>query len=71
MTLIRSINSILKRTNERQFNEIILVDDFSDIVNSNLKEEISRIDIFQKVKILRNAKREGLIRCVKRKIPIQ
>lgn len=71
MTLLRSINSILKRTNERQFNEIILVDDFSDIVNSNLKEEISRIDIFQKVKILRNAKREGLIRCVKRKIPIQ
>lgn len=47
------------------------MDDFSDIVNSNLKEEISRIDIFQKVKILRNAKREGLIRCVKRKIPIQ
>lgn len=62
MTLIRSINSILKRTIEKQYKEIILVDDNSDIVNSNLKDEIARIDIFQKVKILRNSKREGLIR---------
>lgn len=64
MTLLRSINSILQRTTEEQIREIILVDDNSDIIDSNLKKEISRIDKHQKVKILRNNKREGLIRYV-------
>lgn len=62
MTLIRSVNSVLKRTEERHLKEVILVDDYSDIINSNLKEEISKIDTFRKVVILRNSRREGLIR---------
>lgn len=64
MTLLRSINSILKRTLEEQIQEIILVDDNSDIIDSNLKQEVARIDKFHKIKILRNDKREGLIRWV-------
>ncbi|XP_063706146.1 polypeptide N-acetylgalactosaminyltransferase 35A-like [Culicoides brevitarsis] len=62
MTLLRSINSILKRTPDSHVKEIIMVDDYSDIVEPNLKEEISKFDKYQKVKILRNHQREGLIR---------
>lgn len=64
MTLLRSINSILKRTQEEQIQEIILVDDNSDIIDSNFKQEVARIDKFRKIKFLRNDKREGLIRWV-------
>uniref|UniRef100_A0A336MWU2 Polypeptide N-acetylgalactosaminyltransferase n=1 Tax=Culicoides sonorensis TaxID=179676 RepID=A0A336MWU2_CULSO len=62
ITLLRSINTILRRTSREQLKEIILVDDSSDKVNSNLKEEISKIDKYKIVKIYRNNKREGLIR---------
>jgi polypeptide N-acetylgalactosaminyltransferase len=63
-TLIRSVNSVIKRTPESKLKEIILVDDCSDLeeLESNLKRKIDKLDSGHKVKIIRNEKREGLIR---------
>ncbi|XP_019879410.2 polypeptide N-acetylgalactosaminyltransferase 35A [Aethina tumida] len=62
-TLLRTIHSILDRTPEEVLQEIILVDDFSDLeglhqdVASYIKE-----NSLNKVKLLKPEKREGLIR---------
>jgi len=60
-TLLRSMHSVLDRSPEHLLEEVILVDDFSDM--EHLHEPLSDyISLFPKVKLVRNEKREGLIR---------
>lgn len=63
VTLLRSINSVLDRTPSHLLAEIILVDDFSDIddLKDKLNSEIMTLNS-DKIRIIRNDKREGLIR---------
>ncbi len=56
-TLLRTVASVLNRSPPSLITEIILVDDFSDDpADGRLLEAIG------KVRVLRNAKREGLVR---------
>lgn len=58
--LLRTIHSILDRT-PHHLHEIVLVDDFSDILN--LKDDLENyIKDLPKVRLIRTDKREGLIR---------
>ncbi|XP_071962361.1 N-acetylgalactosaminyltransferase 7-like [Antedon mediterranea] len=63
-TLLRNVHSIMNRTPPELLHEIILVDDFS--TKDHLKQRLddyARLPKFQnKVKVLRNERREGLIR---------
>lgn len=63
-TLVRSVNTIIKRTPSKILKEIVLVDDSSDLedLRMELKKNLNKLDSSQKVKIIRNKKREGLIR---------
>lgn len=63
-TLIRSINSVIMRTPAEILKEIIIVDDFSDFLDlkDELESKIEELDDFEKIKIIRNNQREGLIR---------
>lgn len=64
MTLLRSINTVIQRTPINLLTEIILVDDYSDIpdLKTELKVKLRTIDRNGIIKIIRNDKREGLIR---------
>ncbi|XP_057653975.1 N-acetylgalactosaminyltransferase 7 [Diorhabda carinulata] len=60
--LLRTVHSVLNRSPPHILKEILLVDDFSDKENlkSKLEDYIERFD--GKVRLIRNAQREGLIR---------
>ncbi|XP_067648907.1 polypeptide N-acetylgalactosaminyltransferase 1-like [Haliotis asinina] len=60
-TLLRSVHSVNNTSPPKLLREIILVDDFSDL--DDLKKPLDvYMRRFPKVKIIRNIKREGLIR---------
>ena len=63
--LLRTVHSVIERTPDELLNEIILVDDFSDMTHTK-KQLQDYMTQFPKVKILRLEKREGLIRAVSR-----
>ena len=61
-TLIRTVHSIVNRTPEELLHEIILVDDFSsrEWLGESLEKYVASFS--SKIKLMRNEKREGLIR---------
>lgn len=63
-TLLRSVNTVIERTPNHLLHEIILVDDFSDYLElkEDLERELKQLKDHNKVRLLRNDKREGLIR---------
>lgn len=63
VTLLRSIKTVLDRTPSHLLTEIILVDDNSDLddLKGTLEQEIKALNT-NKIRIIRNEKREGLIR---------
>ncbi|XP_039296598.1 putative polypeptide N-acetylgalactosaminyltransferase 9 isoform X2 [Nilaparvata lugens] len=59
--LLRTVHSVLDRSPKHLLHEIILVDDYSDM--PHLKKQLEEyMEMYPKVKIVRAAKREGLIR---------
>ncbi|XP_060052819.1 polypeptide N-acetylgalactosaminyltransferase 11 isoform X2 [Erinaceus europaeus] len=61
--LLRTVHSVLERTPARLLHEVLLVDDDSDF--DDLKAELDeyvQTHLPAKVKVIRNARREGLIR---------
>lgn len=58
------MNTILKRTSVSILKEIILVDDYSDLddLKETLVNEIDKINTNNTIRLVRNDKREGLIR---------
>lgn len=63
ITLLRSVHSILDRTPSQYLKEIILVNDYSDLVglHHNVSNYIST-NLTDKVKLFKTRKRLGLIR---------
>ncbi|XP_037035328.1 polypeptide N-acetylgalactosaminyltransferase 35A [Bradysia coprophila] len=64
VTLLRSVDTILQRTPSSVLKEIILVDDYSDLddLKETLEKEIDKINVNNTIRLVRNDKREGLIR---------
>lgn len=64
ITLLRSVHTILDRTPSHLLHEIILVDDYSDLedLKEPLEKELKKLPKPVLIRILRNDKREGLIR---------
>lgn len=62
-TLLRTVHSVLNESPENLLEEIILIDDMSDL--DNLHEEIElyiKMNTLAKVKLIKAERREGLIR---------
>ncbi|XP_037957316.1 polypeptide N-acetylgalactosaminyltransferase 35A [Teleopsis dalmanni] len=64
MTLLRSVNSVIKRTPDFLLKQIILVDDYSDSpeLEFHLLNDLHKELQFDRIHYIRNDKREGLIR---------
>ena len=62
-TLLRTVNSIINRSPPQFLHEVVLVDDKSELehLHDKLENEIKK-PYYAKVKLVRNAEREGLIR---------
>ncbi|CAB54435.1 Polypeptide N-acetylgalactosaminyltransferase 5 [Caenorhabditis elegans] len=60
--LLRTVHSVLERTPDHLLEEVVLVDDFSDMDHTKRPLEEYMSQFGGKVKILRMEKREGLIR---------
>lgn len=60
--LMRTVHSILNRTPKHILHEILLVDDFSDKEDLKGKLDTQILKYNGKVRLIRNAEREGLIR---------
>lgn len=62
-TLLRTIHSVVDRTPSSVLEEIILVDDYSDIpdLHSNLMEYNNKL-FDSRIKLFKTERREGLIR---------
>lgn len=62
-TLIRSVNSVIRRTPSYLLQEVILVDDCSDLddLRDNLNAELNALKN-SKIRLIRNVEREGLMR---------
>ncbi|XP_070578924.1 N-acetylgalactosaminyltransferase 7-like [Ptychodera flava] len=63
-TLLRTVHSVFNRTPPRLLHEVILVDDFSnkEHLQKQLEEYITKPRFLGKLRLVRNRKREGLIR---------
>ncbi|XP_051008155.1 inactive polypeptide N-acetylgalactosaminyltransferase-like protein 5 [Acomys russatus] len=61
-TLLRTVSSVMSRTPHHVLEEIILVDDKSEIDDLKKKLDYHLELIREKIKLVRNRKREGLIR---------
>jgi len=62
-TLFRTVNSIINRSPPQFLHEVVLVDDKSEMdhLHEKLEDELKK-PYYAKVKLVRNAEREGLIR---------
>ena len=62
-TLLRTVNSVLNRSPPQFLHEVVLVDDKSELehLHEKLEDELKK-PYYKKVKLVRNAEREGLIR---------
>ncbi|XP_077996791.1 N-acetylgalactosaminyltransferase 7-like [Glandiceps talaboti] len=63
-TLLRTVHSVFNRTPARLLREVVMVDDYSnkEHLREQLEEYIKHTRFLGKIKLVRNAKREGLIR---------
>ncbi|XP_002740445.1 N-acetylgalactosaminyltransferase 7-like [Saccoglossus kowalevskii] len=63
-TLLRTVHSLFNRTPPTLLHEVVLVDDFSnkEHLRERLEEYVKEPRFLGKIKLVRNAKREGLIR---------
>lgn len=62
-TLLRTVYSVLNKTPENLLEEIILIDDMSDLKNLHEElEEYIKTKSLRKVKLIKAERREGLIR---------
>ena len=63
-TLFRTVNSVINRSPPQFFEEVVLVDDKSELehLHEQLEEEIKKPYYAGRVKLVRNKEREGLIR---------
>lgn len=63
VTLMRSVQTVLVRTPAHLLHEIILVDDYSDLIElkDKLGDELKTLSS-DKIQLIRNERREGLIR---------
>ena len=63
-TLFRTVNSVINRSPPQFFEEVVLVDDKSELehLHERLDEELKKPYYKGRVKLVRNKEREGLIR---------
>ncbi|XP_073956517.1 putative polypeptide N-acetylgalactosaminyltransferase 9 [Choristoneura fumiferana] len=60
-TLLRTVHSVINRSNHDLLKEIILIDDFSTMLHLKSRLQLY-VDALPKVRLIRTSRREGLIR---------